>query len=80
VTQKQIYALWIELNEGERRLDDGQVKSAQMILEKLEGIEVEIIPIRSETGAHSIAFAFEEILDEWAEMTEELAMDSTCTS
>ncbi|KAJ7853715.1 hypothetical protein B0H14DRAFT_3450135 [Mycena olivaceomarginata] len=77
VTQKQIYALWSELNEGERRLDDGQVKSAQMILEKLEGIEVEIIPIRSETGFHSIAFAFEEILDEWAEMTEELAMDST---
>jgi hypothetical protein len=80
VTQKQIYALWSELNEGEWRLDDDQVKSAQMILEKLEGIEVEIIPIRSETGIHSIAFAFEEILDEWAEMTEELAMDSTCTS
>ncbi|KAJ7843216.1 hypothetical protein B0H14DRAFT_2585858 [Mycena olivaceomarginata] len=36
VTQKQIYALWSELNEGERRLDNGQVKSAQMILEKFE--------------------------------------------
>ncbi|KAJ7656928.1 hypothetical protein DFH06DRAFT_1328467 [Mycena polygramma] len=77
VTQKQIYALWSELNEGEWRLDDDQVKSAQMILKKLEGVEVEIIPIRSEAGIHAIAFTFKEVLDDWASMTEELAMDST---
>ncbi|KAJ6565627.1 hypothetical protein DFH09DRAFT_1473861, partial [Mycena vulgaris] len=77
VTQKQMYALWSELNEGEWRLDDDQVKSAQMILEKMEGVEVKIIPVRSEAGIHAIAFAFKEILDDWAEKTEELAMDST---
>ncbi|KAJ7840580.1 hypothetical protein B0H13DRAFT_1649644 [Mycena leptocephala] len=77
VTQKQIYALWSELNEGAWRLDDDQVKSAQMILEKLEGTDVEIIPIRAEPGIHAIAFALKEVVDGWAEETEELAMDST---
>ncbi|KAF7344983.1 SWIM-type domain-containing protein [Mycena venus] len=77
VTQKQIYALWSELNEGEWRLDDDQVKSAQMILQKMEGTEVEFIPIRSEPGIHSIAFAFKEVLDGWAKENEELAMDLT---
>ncbi|KAJ7852598.1 hypothetical protein B0H13DRAFT_2359391 [Mycena leptocephala] len=77
VTQKQIYALWSELNEGAWRLDDDQVKSAQMILEKLEGTDVEIIPIRAEPGIHAIAFALKEVVDGWAEEREELAMDST---
>ncbi|KAJ7914536.1 hypothetical protein B0H13DRAFT_2232112 [Mycena leptocephala] len=70
VTQKQIYALWSEL-------DDDQVKSAQMILKKLEGTDVEIIPIRAEPGIHAIAFTLKEVVDGWAEDTEELAMDST---
>lgn len=78
-TQKQIYALWNELNEGAWRLDDDQVKSAQKILEKLDGADVEIIPIRTEAGIHSIAFGLKEVLDGWADLTEELAMDSTCT-
>jgi hypothetical protein len=49
-----------------------------MILQKMEGTEVEIIPIRSEPGIHSIAFAFKEVLDCWVKENEELAMDSTC--
>ncbi|KAJ7240933.1 hypothetical protein C8J57DRAFT_1561968, partial [Mycena rebaudengoi] len=77
ITQKQIYALWSDLNEGAWRLDDDQVKSAQMVLQKMEGTEVELIPINPEPGIHSITFGFKEILDGWAEKTEELAMDST---
>ncbi|KAJ7716012.1 hypothetical protein DFH07DRAFT_974028 [Mycena maculata] len=72
VTQKQIYALWSELNKGEWRLDNDQVKSAQKILQKMEGTKVEIIPIPSEPGIHAIAFAFKEVLDGWAKETEEL--------
>ena len=80
MTQKQIYALWSELNEGKWRLDDNQVKSAQMILEKMEGTEIEMIPISPQPGIHAIAFGLKEVLDGWARETEELAMDSTCTS
>ncbi|KAF7372301.1 SWIM-type domain-containing protein [Mycena venus] len=43
----------------------------------MEGTEVEFIPIHSEPGIHSIAFAFKEVLDGWAEENEELAVDST---
>lgn len=78
VTQKQIYALWSALNEEAWRLDDDQVKSAQKLLEKMHGKEIEIIPIRQEDGLHCIAFGFKEVLDGWAEHNEELAMDSTC--
>ena len=78
VTQIQIYALWSDLNQGAWRLDDDQVKSAQMVLEKMQGTDIEIIPIRTESGLHAIAFGLKEILDGWAEKTEELAMDSTC--
>ncbi|KAJ6586098.1 hypothetical protein B0H19DRAFT_1060264 [Mycena capillaripes] len=48
-----------------------------MILEKLEGVKVKIMPIRSEAGIHAVAFAFNDILDDWAKMTEEFAMDLT---
>ncbi|KAJ7466399.1 hypothetical protein FB451DRAFT_1561138 [Mycena latifolia] len=77
MTQKQIYRLWSELNESAWRLDDDQVKSAQKLLEKMHGKEIELIPITQEDGIHCIAFGFKEILDAWAEKNEELAMDST---
>ncbi|KAJ7488558.1 hypothetical protein B0H11DRAFT_2230093 [Mycena galericulata] len=73
ITQKQIYALWSDLNEGAWRLDDDQVKSAQ------KTSDVEIIPIRTEAGIHAIAFSLKDALDGWANKTEELAMDSTFT-
>jgi hypothetical protein len=66
------------LNEGAWRLDDDQVKSAQMLLDKMHGKETDLIPIRQEEGIHCIAFGFKEILDGWADKNEELAMDSTC--
>jgi len=64
LTEKQIYALWIQLNEAAWKLDNDQVKSALKLLEKMEGVEIEIIPIHREDGIHSIAFSFKEILDE----------------
>lgn len=72
--------MWSKLNEEAWRLDDDQVKSAQMLLNKMCGKEVELIPICEEAGIHCIAFGFKEILDGWAEKNEELAMDSTCKS
>ncbi|KAJ7448909.1 hypothetical protein FB451DRAFT_1053504, partial [Mycena latifolia] len=78
VTQKQIYALWSDLNQGAWRLDDDQVKSAQMVLDQMHGKEVEVIPINAEQGLHAMAFGLKEVLDGWGERTEELAMDSTC--
>ncbi|KAJ7676541.1 hypothetical protein DFH06DRAFT_976502 [Mycena polygramma] len=43
----------------------------------MEGTNVEMIPITPVPGIHAIAFGFKEIIDGWAEKTEELAMDST---
>ncbi|KAJ7118166.1 hypothetical protein C8R44DRAFT_738117 [Mycena epipterygia] len=54
-----------------------QNPTTEMILKKMEGMEVKIIPIHSEAGIHAIAFTFKEILNDWAEKTEELVMDST---
>lgn len=80
ITEKQVYALWSDINRGAWRLDPDQVVSAQKVLQKVEGTDVEIIPIVQETGINSIGFALKEILDGWATNTEELAMDSTCES
>ncbi|KAJ7689378.1 hypothetical protein B0H17DRAFT_1134965 [Mycena rosella] len=77
ITQKQIYALWCELNKAAWRLDDDQVKSVQILLEKMHGKEIELIPIHQEDGVHCIAFGFTEVLDGWAEQNKELVMNST---
>lgn len=78
VTEKQVYAEWMRLNQKKWRLDDNQKKSALKLLESMEGHEVEIIEIREQTGIHAVGFAFKEIIEEISEAIEELAMDSTC--
>ncbi|KAJ7698358.1 hypothetical protein B0H17DRAFT_1006819 [Mycena rosella] len=50
LNEKQIYRHWAEVNSGEWRLDDDQVKSALKVLEKYEDLSVEIIPITAEDG------------------------------
>lgn len=78
ITEKQIYAYWVHLNEATWRLDDDQVKSALKVLERAEGIDVEIIPIRNEPGISTIAFGFKDILDDYGKEIKEIAMDLTC--
>lgn len=48
------------------------------VLERVDGVDVEIIPIRSEDGISTIAFGFKDILDDYGENIKEIAMDSTC--
>lgn len=59
-------------------MDDDQVKSAIKVLERVDGVDVEIIPIRAEDGISTIAFGFKDILDDYGENITEIAMDSTC--
>lgn len=73
-----MYARWAELNEEQWRLDDDQVKSAAMLLTKMDGEEVEIIPITQEDGIHAIAFTFKDVLEKIGKQIIEIAMDSTC--
>lgn len=80
LTEKQIYAHWANLNQATWRLDDDQVKSAIKVLKRVEGIDVEIIPVHAEDGISTLAFAFKGILDDYGMEVEEIAMDSTCTS
>lgn len=80
LTEKQVYAEWIRVNEEYWRLDDDQVKSTLKQLEKAEGSKTEIIQIEPEAGIHAIAFTFKGILEDFGENIEEMAMESTCTS
>lgn len=78
ITEKQIYTYWVHLHETTWRLDDDQVKSALKILEWLDGIDIDIIPIQPEDGMSTIVFGFREILDDYGKDIKEIAMDSTC--
>lgn len=74
-----MYARWAELNEEQWRLDDDQVKSAARLLAKMDGKEVEIIPVTQEDGIHAIAFTFKDVLEKIGKEVIEIAMDSTCS-
>jgi hypothetical protein len=39
-----------------------------------------MIPICPQPGIHAIVFTVKEVLDGWADETQELVMDSTCMS
>jgi len=47
-------------------------------LERVNDIDIEIIPVRTEAGISSIAFGFKNILADYGEELHEIAMDSTC--
>ncbi|KAJ7509255.1 hypothetical protein B0H11DRAFT_2216952 [Mycena galericulata] len=77
LTQKQVYAHWARLNESVWKLDPDQVKSATMLLERLDGEKIEIIPVQKEPGIEAISFSFINILRDFGDQIEEVAMDST---
>jgi hypothetical protein len=66
------------VHAGSWRLDPNQVKSAILNLEKANGEEIEIIPVREEEGISVIAFALKECVAQWGTNTQEVAIDSTC--
>lgn len=51
-----------------------------MVLEREEGLNIEIIPIQTEDGISSLAFSFKNILQDYGEEIIEIAMDSTCAN
>ncbi|KIJ30764.1 hypothetical protein M422DRAFT_184438 [Sphaerobolus stellatus SS14] len=77
LTKEQIYIRWSRMNMDNWRLADDQVKSAIKLLETVDGVGVEIIPIKKEDGIHAIGFSMKEALDEYGQDVRELAMDST---
>jgi hypothetical protein len=78
LTEKQVYAYWQQLNTARWWLKDDQVESACAILQRVDGIKIDIISIPTETGIDAIAFAFKDILEGYGEEIIEVAMDSTC--
>ncbi|KAF8223632.1 hypothetical protein L208DRAFT_1516442, partial [Tricholoma matsutake] len=48
-----------------------------MVLEREEGLNIEIIPIQTKDGISSLAFSFKNILQDYGEEIIEIAMDST---
>ncbi|TFK47321.1 hypothetical protein OE88DRAFT_1636709 [Heliocybe sulcata] len=77
VSQKQVYARWSHINESLWRLHNDEVTSTRMLLEAIEGIVVENIPVVEVEGRSVIAYAFRDIVEGWAHKTAELALDST---
>lgn len=66
------------MHEGSWRFDDDQLESTKKLLAKLEGFKIENIPVHEEEGISAIAFAFKDIVDDFGEEMQEIAMDSTC--
>ncbi|KIJ33967.1 hypothetical protein M422DRAFT_182641 [Sphaerobolus stellatus SS14] len=77
LTEEQIYIRWSRMNTDRWRLADDQVQSAIKLLETVEGVSVEIIPIKKEDGIHAIGFTLKDALEDWGQEVCELAMDST---
>ena len=50
-----------------------------MVLEHVDDIDIEIIPVPTEDGISSLAFNFKNILEDYGEEIVKIAMDSTCT-
>ena len=76
--QKQVYTHWAHLHKATWRLDNDQVKSTIKLLECVDDINVEIIPVPTEARILSLAFGFKNILADYGEDLCEIAMDSTC--
>jgi hypothetical protein len=49
-----------------------------MVLERVDNVDIEIIPVPMEDGISSLAFNFKNILEDYGEEIIEIAMDSTC--
>ena len=49
-----------------------------MVLEHVDNIDIEIIPVPMEDGISLLAFNFKNILEDYREELVEIAMDSTC--
>ncbi|KAG9022921.1 hypothetical protein FS837_006091, partial [Tulasnella sp. UAMH 9824] len=77
MTAMQVSNHWSKANEGVWKLDEDQVKSAQLLVEQAAGKEVEIVALHAEPGMLAIAFALKEPLEEWGEETAEIAFDGT---
>lgn len=75
-----MYARWSHIGEGSWKTAADEVESARKLLEAVEGVAVENLPIAEEPGRISFACAFKEAVDGWANETAELALDSTCKS
>ena len=78
LSQKHVYIYWAQLHKGSWRLDDDQVKSALMVLQHVDDLDVKIIPLPQEDGISSLTFNFKDILATYGEEIIEIAMDSTC--
>jgi hypothetical protein len=73
-----VYFHWASINADAWRLEPDQAQSAQKVLERADGIDIEIIPTRTEDGISIIAFALKDVVAGFGEGIAELAMDSTC--
>ncbi|KAF9516176.1 hypothetical protein BS47DRAFT_1292824 [Hydnum rufescens UP504] len=75
--QAQVYAEWVQINESVWQCDKDQVKSARILLQEANGVEVEEINIHDEPGVSMLAFVLKFTVDNWGEQTVELAIDGT---
>ncbi|KAF8221447.1 hypothetical protein L208DRAFT_1414990, partial [Tricholoma matsutake] len=75
--QKQVYTYWAHIYKATLRLDNDQVKSMIKLLERINDINIEIIPVPTEAGISSLAFGFKNILVDYSKELHEIAMDST---
>jgi hypothetical protein len=73
---KQISYLWSSYNQERWRMDPDPMVSAQKCLEKAENVD--IIPIKEESGMFTLAFALKHVMSVLGPEVEEVALDGTC--
>jgi hypothetical protein len=79
LTEKQMYAHWACINEAVWCINNNQVISALKVLKwGIADMKINVIPFQKEDGISMIAFAFREVLDEYGDKIEEIAIDLTC--
>ena len=49
-----------------------------MVLERIDNIDIKIIPVPTEDGISLLTFNFKDILEDYREEIVEIAMDSIC--
>ena len=78
---KSVYYYWHVISREEWRLADDPIDSARTFLEREgESMHVAVLDVTPEPGTEVLAFEVTDFMNEWAQHTQELAMDSTCKS
>jgi hypothetical protein len=78
-TQKQVHAQWTLENEKVWKLDEDELVSDQIVIDRFNNNDLEKLALPEMDGIQAYAFAMKTVLSERGPFINEVGMDSTCT-